>query len=64
MLPRPTSHSSAIGPGVAGPSLAIPSSFTLEPSSNNKVQMPLSGGKPFCVQPADASGRDPNQHTQ
>lgn len=65
MLPRPTSHSKALGPGVAGPELAVATSAVLDGPPRPTPQQPLSGSENFMVDPvalADAAG--PRQHTQ
>lgn len=58
MLPRPTTHSKALGPGVVGPELAVPSSHPLALPPGAHPQVPLSGAQPFMVDPSmvDASG--------
>ena len=67
MFVRPTSHSSALGPGCAGPSLAHYTPDKLDASSGPSLQQPLAGGAPFLVdaQAAAAShaGSDPRKHT-
>lgn len=65
MLPRPTSHSKALGPGVAGPELAVATSAVLDAPPRPSPQQPLSGAENFMVDPvalSDAAG--PRQHTQ
>ena len=65
MLPRPTSHSAALGPGVTGPSLAHPGPGTVDVLASNATQYPSAGGKPFVVQPeAHSHAGRPRQHTQ
>ena len=65
MLPRPTSHSTALGPGVTGPSLANPGPGTVDVLASNATQYPSAGGKPFVVQPdAHSHAGRPRQHTQ
>lgn len=63
MLPRPTTHSKALGPGVAGPELAVPTSAVLDGPPKPTAQQPLSGAHAFAVDPKDASG-DSRQRTQ
>ncbi|KAK9804889.1 hypothetical protein WJX72_010345 [[Myrmecia] bisecta] len=65
MLARPTSHSSALGPGCAGPSLANPVSFDAPPK--HQAQQPTSGAAPFMVEPsalAHQGGGEPTKRTQ
>ncbi|GLC46596.1 hypothetical protein PLESTB_001221700 [Pleodorina starrii] len=62
MLPRPTSHSKALGPGVAGPELAVATSAVLDRPPQPGAHLPLSGAAPCAVDPA-ALG-DPRQHTK
>ena len=65
MLPRPTSHSTALGPGVTGPSLAHPGPGTVDVLASNAMQFPSAGGKPFVVQyEAHSRAGRPRQHTQ
>lgn len=60
MLLRPSSHSSAIGPGCAGPSMANPSTAAREPE-RHAVQAPASGAEAFVVDPEGLGGH--KQHT-
>lgn len=62
MLPRPTSHSKALGPGVAGPELAVATSAVLAAPPVPSAQAPLSGAAPFAVDPSGLNGS--RQHTQ
>lgn len=64
MIPRPTSHSKALGPGVAGPELAVPTSAVLDAPPKPTAQQPLSGADPFAVDPKTAAAADPRQRTQ
>lgn len=67
MFIRPTSHSTALGPGCTGPSLAHYTPDKLDAYSGPSLQQPLAGGAPFLVdaQAAAAShaGSDPRKHT-
>ena len=73
MLPRPTSHSSALGPGVAGPSL-LQSHVDYEAVERmrpkHSAMEPLSGNALFAVEPeaiasaTTQSGGEPHKHTQ
>eukprot|EP00887_Chlorella_sp_A99_P006992 scaffold2.g6992.t1 len=64
MLPRPSSHSAAIGPGCAGPAVALPTpagqDFARGPA--HAAQVPSSGSAAFVVDPAALA--DHRQHTQ
>eukprot|EP00878_Enallax_costatus_P001192 GHUV01001334.1.p1 GENE.GHUV01001334.1~~GHUV01001334.1.p1 ORF type:complete len:295 (+),score=67.89 GHUV01001334.1:220-1104(+) len=63
MIPRPTSHSKALGPGVAGPELAVATSAILDRPPQPSPQNPLCGADSFMVDPHCIS--DPaRQHTQ
>jgi hypothetical protein len=62
MLPRPTTHSKALGPGVAGPELLVATSAVLDRPPAHSAHQPLTGAAPCVVDPA-ALG-DPRQHTQ
>lgn len=62
-MPRPTSHSAALGPGVTGPSLANPGAGSVGQLASNAVQFPSNGSHPFVVQ--NGHGKCGNrQHTQ
>jgi 20S proteasome subunit beta 7 len=64
MLPRPTTHSKALGPGVAGPELAVATSAILDRPAEPQAQRPLSGAQPFSVDPSLVESADgPRQHT-
>lgn len=63
MLPRPTSHSKALGPGVAGPELAVATSAVLAGPPQPSPQQPLSGADTFMVDP-HAIADPARQHTQ
>lgn len=62
MIPRPSTHSKALGPGVTGPELCVPTSAPLERPPQPQAQFPLSGAAPFMVDLHTAS--DPHQHTK
>lgn len=62
MIPRPSSHSKALGPGVTGPELLVATSAQLERPPQPSAQRPLSGAAPFMVDMANSN--DPNQHTK
>jgi 20S proteasome subunit beta 7 len=66
MLPRPLSHSHALGPGVAGPELLIPTPYAIDRPPQHSAQHPLSGAIPFCVdhKAIDAAFADPKHRTQ
>ena len=68
MLPRPTSHSAALGPGVAGPALAVPTPLAADPQARPAgpppPHVPLCGSEAFAVDPAAlAGGGEPRRHT-
>ncbi|KAG2447740.1 hypothetical protein HYH02_007200 [Chlamydomonas schloesseri] len=62
MLPRPTSHSKALGPGVAGPELAVATSAVLDRPPQPGAHLPLTGAAPCAVDPTSLN--DPRQHTK
>ena len=66
MLPRPTTHSAALGPGCAGPSLANPTPVGLEPQQHvrHASQAPSCGAEAFVVDPAALAHGQPRKHTQ
>ena len=66
MFVRPPSHAEALGPGSAGPSLAIPYANSLDQVPRAAAQLPEGGnGAPFAVDPAAVAGaRDDRTHTQ
>jgi hypothetical protein len=65
MLPRPTTHSKALGPGVAGPELAVATSAVLDRPPAPSAQRPISGAQAFSVNPSLVESADgPRQHTQ
>lgn len=64
MLPRPTSHSKALGPGVAGPELAVATSAVLDGPPCPTPQQPLSGSENFMVDPVALANAGHRQHTQ
>lgn len=63
MLHRPTSHSPAIGPGCAGPPLAVPTPAVLDHVPAQPLH-PVQGGPAFAVDPQLCSTADPTQRTQ
>lgn len=63
MLHRPTSHSPAIGPGCAGPPLAVPTPAVLDHVPAQPLH-PVQGGPAFAVDPQLCSNADPTQRTQ
>ena len=65
MLPRGTSHSAALGPGCAGPSVANPTPLAFEQrQGQNAAQAPSCGAEAFAVDPAALAGGNPRKHTQ
>lgn len=69
MIPRPQSHSKALGPGVTGPELLNPTSALLERPPVPTAQQPSCGGHSFMVDPHAVPGAamamDPTrQHTK
>lgn len=80
MYAKPLSHAEALGPGCAGPALALPPSAAdamvlasnrgaqavmASAASASSTQHPTSGAAPFAVSPADvAAADDPRQRTQ
>lgn len=64
MFHRPTSHSAAIGPGCAGPPLAVPTSAVLDHVPTHVALEPVHGGQAFAVDPQLCSNADPTQRTQ
>ncbi|KAK9823028.1 hypothetical protein WJX81_000462 [Elliptochloris bilobata] len=63
MLPVPTSHSPALGPGCAGPSLAYASASTRSDIAPPSAQQPCCGSEPFMVDPSAAAGLGLRRHT-
>lgn len=63
MIPVPTSHSHALGPGVAGPELAVPTPHVIDRPPQHAPQLPAGGGQPFLVDPVAMTGSS-KQHTQ
>lgn len=61
MLPAPSKHSKALGPGVTGPELLVPTPHTVEQPPKHTALHTLSGGQPLCVDPSAPGHR---QHTQ
>lgn len=69
MIPRPQQHSKALGPGVTGPELLVPTSALLERPPAPTPIAPSAGGHNFMVDPAhlhmDAAGDSgTRQHTK
>ena len=65
MLPRPQSHSAALGPGCTGPSLANPTPLGLEPRPvRHASQAPACGAEAFVVDPVALANGQPRKHTQ
>ncbi|DBB18528.1 hypothetical protein WJX82_008712 [Trebouxia sp. C0006] len=66
MYARSTSHSTALGPGCVGPSLAIPNPANLQEQHGYTPQVPTCGAAPFMVDPAALAPSDgePRKHTQ
>lgn len=63
MFVRPPSHAEALGPGSAGPSLALPYPNSLDQSPTSSAHSPCDGeGQAFCVNPAELGGF--KTHTQ
>ncbi len=74
MIPRPSAHSKALGPGVTGPELLVPTSALLERPPQPGPHAALHSAHAFYVSP-DAlhaaceaaglpAGTDPRQHTK
>mmetsp|Transcript_32829 Transcript_32829/g.72515 ORF Transcript_32829/g.72515 Transcript_32829/m.72515 type:complete len:292 (+) Transcript_32829:183-1058(+) len=67
MIPRPSSHSKALGPGVTGPELLVPCPTVVERPPQPTPQQPICGALPFSVDPANLHSSDlsdPRQHTK
>ena len=64
MLPTPTSHSPALGPGCAGPTLAFASASVRSDSMHPSAQHPTCGSEPFMVDPSAAAAQGPRRHTE
>jgi hypothetical protein len=72
MYAKPLSHAEALGPGCAGPALALPPSAADAMTMNgagggasSSMQRPTSGAAAFAVSPHEvASSDDPRQRTQ
>lgn len=69
MIPRPQSHSKALGPGVTGPELLQPVSAIVERPPENAEVHPACGAQSFLVDPqvlpqAVQAGHEPRQHTK
>jgi 20S proteasome subunit beta 7 len=52
MIPTPPSHSHALGPGLAGPELAVPTPHVLARPPRHTAQVPTAGAQPFAVDPS------------
>ena len=63
MFPKPPSHVEALGPGNAGPALALPYENSFDQIRQASIQQPTCGAAPFAVDPAAVAGGD-RQHTQ
>lgn len=75
MLPRPTTHSAALGPGVTGPSFLMSdadfeAAQRMAPHRPGAPIQPCGDGLPFCVEPSALgrehaeNGGEPVKHTQ
>ena len=70
MIPRPSTHSKALGPGVTGPELLVPTSAKLERPPGHTAQQPSCGAHSFMVDPSQVGSNpqpgasDPRQHTK
>jgi len=65
MLPRQSSHSAAIGPGVTGGPLAHPTPVNVEQQhQRNAPQAPTCGSEAFVVDPSAVPAGDFRKHTQ
>lgn len=65
MFARPLPHAEALGPGCAGPSLAVPYANSLDQAPRPRAQLPEDSGAAFAVDPNDVAGyRDDKTHTQ
>jgi hypothetical protein len=65
MIPRQSSHSAAIGPGVTGGSLAHPTPVYAEQQhQRNAPQAPTCGNEAFVVDPSAIPAGGHRQHTQ
>ena len=64
MLPRPSTHSKALGPGVTGPELLVPTSAVLERPPQHSTHLPLTGAQGFAVDPAALADDGTHQHTK
>lgn len=62
MLPRPQSHSQALGPGVTGAGLLVPTVHPVDPVRRAALQQPLTSSAAFYVNPEELS--DNKQHTK
>lgn len=69
MIPRPQTHSKALGPGVTGPELLNPTSAQLERPPAPAAQQPSCGADAFMVNPSAVAAANPaadptRQHTK
>ena len=66
MLPRPPSHSPALGPGCAGPPLAQFQAATCDPPAGPSLQQPSCGAQAFIVEPSAAASLlgEARKHTE
>jgi hypothetical protein len=65
MLPRQSSHSTAIGPGCTGGPLAHPTPPGADQQhQRNAPQAPACGAEAFVVDPVALAGGEPRKHTQ
>lgn len=69
MIPRPQSHSKALGPGVTGPELLVPTSAPLERPPAATPLAPSCGAHAFMVDPTAVPAVNPaadpsRQHTK
>jgi 20S proteasome subunit beta 7 len=66
MFARPVTHSEALGPGCAGPDLALAQAPPVGHwGGGPRVHAPTSGAAPCAVEPgAVAPAAGPHQHTQ
>jgi 20S proteasome subunit beta 7 len=62
MFARPVTHSEALGPGCAGPTLALAQAPPVASTAGAGVHVPVSGAAPCAVEPGAVAG--PHQHTQ
>ena len=64
MLPRQSSHSAAIGPGVTGGPFSHPTPLSAEQQHQRHAPLaPASGNEAFVVDPAAILAGEPRKHT-